>query len=76
MIPENLVHCERREAEGRFVEHQKIRPAHQGAADRQHLLFAAGKRAALLPVSFLEARKKAVNPFNVAGYAVLLSSRE
>ena len=38
---ENLRNQERSESEARFVEHQQFWLGHQGAADRQHLLFAA-----------------------------------
>ena len=37
-----------REAERRLVEHDQPRLAHQAAADRQHLLLAAGQRAGRL----------------------------
>ena len=36
---------QRREAEKRLVEEQQARLAHQRAADRQHLLLAAGQRS-------------------------------
>ena len=38
---EHLLDHDRRETERGFVEHQEARMAHQGAADRQHLLLAA-----------------------------------
>ena len=40
----------RREAERRLVEHDQFRRAHQAAADREHLLLAAGERAGRLPL--------------------------
>ena len=45
---EDLLHEERREAEGRLVEEQELRLGHQRAADREHLLLAAGERPARL----------------------------
>jgi hypothetical protein len=45
---ENLPRDQRGEAQRRLVQHQQAGPAHQRAADRQHLLFAAGQRAAAL----------------------------
>ena len=59
-IREDLLHHERREAEGRLVEQQEPRPQHQRARDRQHLLLAARQRAGLLPPPLLEAREIAV----------------
>ena len=37
----NLLEDDRRQPEGRFVQDQELRLHHQGARDRQHLLFAA-----------------------------------
>jgi hypothetical protein len=42
---------------GRLVEQQEPRPAHQGAADCQHLLLAARQRAAALLAPLGEARE-------------------
>ena len=39
---ENLARDQGRQAERRLVQHQQARAAHQRAADRQHLLLAAG----------------------------------
>jgi len=50
-----------REAEGGFVEHQEFRIAHQGAADGEHLLLAARKRAGDLFATLFQARKNAEN---------------
>ena len=36
---------ERRQPERRLVHQDEVRPRHQSAADRKHLLFAAGQRA-------------------------------
>ena len=45
----------RRQTHRRLVHQNRVRVAHQGAAHRQHLLFAAGKRARLLVAAFLQA---------------------
>jgi hypothetical protein len=50
---ENLLHHDRRQAHRRLVEQQQLGPAHQGAADGQHLLLAAGKRAGQLAGALL-----------------------
>ena len=42
--PLDLLHHDRREAQGRLVQHQQARLGHQAAADGQHLLLAAGQR--------------------------------
>ena len=39
---EDFLHDERRETERWLVEQQELRPQHQSARDRQHLLLAAG----------------------------------
>ena len=57
--PADLVHDLRREALGRLVHQQHARIAHQGAADRQHLLLAAGERARILRVPLLQPREQA-----------------
>ena len=49
------------DALGRFVEHQQFRPRHQGAADGQLLLLAAGKIAAAPAHHFGEHREQAEN---------------
>src|SRR6185369_14045652 len=43
---EDLLDHEGCEAHARLVEQQEPRPAHEGAADREHLLLAAGERSA------------------------------
>ena len=55
---ENLLHQQRRKAERGLVEHQQPRPAHQRAADREHLLLAARQRAAALADTFLQPRER------------------
>ena len=43
--PEDLLHHERGEPEGRLVEKEQARPQHQRAGEREHLLLPAGERA-------------------------------
>src|SRR5690606_41537472 len=45
---EDLLDDERGEPQRRLVEQEQLRPRHQRAADRQHLLLAARQRAAAL----------------------------
>ena len=45
---ENLLDDDRREAEGRLIKQEQRRAGHDRAGNRQHLLFAAGQRAARL----------------------------
>jgi hypothetical protein len=52
-----MLHDRRREPERGLVEHHQLRRAHQAAADRQHLLLAARKRAGRLAQALLQARK-------------------
>src|SRR5579872_6268960 len=54
---EDLARDQRRETKRRFVEEEQARAAHQGTADRQHLLFAAGQRAAALGQPLLQSRE-------------------
>ena len=65
--PEQFFDDQRREAEGRFVEEHQPGPQHQGAADRQHLLLAAGQCAGLLPAALPEARKMRVDLLDIGG---------
>ena len=58
MQVEDLLRDQRREAERGLVEQQQPRPAHQRARDRQHLLLAAGQRAAALAQALLQARQQ------------------
>src|SRR5258708_4641619 len=50
---------DRREAERRLVEHQELRLRHERAADREHLLLAAGERAREPRDALLEAGRSA-----------------
>ena len=49
---------QRRQTFGRLVENEQPRIGHQRAADRQHLLLAAGQQIAHLVGAFREARKQ------------------
>src|SRR6516165_11176983 len=62
---ENLARHERRQTERRLVQEQEPRPAHQRAADRKHLLFAAGKSAAALAAALLETREQRKHALDV-----------
>src|SRR5579863_1421159 len=55
------------EAFRRFVEQQHTRVAHQRAADRQHLLLAAGERAGELRMALAQLWKQLVNPLDIPG---------
>ena len=46
---------QRRQALGRFVEDEELRVGHQAAADRQHLLLAAGELVAHVAAALGEA---------------------
>ena len=56
----------RRQAKRGLVEQQQARAAHQRAADREHLLLAAGKAVCLLAAALAEAREVAVDAVDVA----------
>ena len=56
--PADLLDDDRREALGRLVEQQQPRAGAQDAADRQHLLLAAGKLGALAEQPLLEIGKQ------------------
>jgi hypothetical protein len=56
---EDLLDVERRQAERGLVEQQQLRPAHQRAGDRQHLLLAARQRAGALLAALFRIGKSA-----------------
>ena len=58
---------QRRQAFRWFVEQKHPRISHQGSSDRQHLLFAPGKRAGKLGVAFAQPRKHVVDPIDIPG---------
>ena len=66
---ENLLHHQRRQAEGRLVQQQQLRPQHQRARDREHLLLAAGQRARLLAQALLQAREIAEDALKILRHA-------
>src|SRR4051794_14174523 len=72
----DAVDDDRRQAERRLVEEQQLRLGHQGAADREHLLLAAGHRAALLTLALLEAREQRVHAVEVLADAGGIAARE
>ncbi len=63
---------QRRQAFGRLVENQQPRIGHQRAADRQHLLLAAGQLIAHAVGAFGEPRKQLVDPRKRPAAAVAL----
>src|SRR5579871_6103355 len=72
---EDFLDQERRQAERRLIQKEERRPVHQRAADRKHLLFAAGKLAGGLIEPFLEPRKVAVDTIEILGDAVAIVPR-
>ena len=56
---------DRGESQRRLVEDQDLRLHHQGAADRQHLLLAAGQRLRHLALPLLEDREQIEQPFEL-----------
>jgi hypothetical protein len=72
---EDVLHDQGRQAHGRFVQHQQARAAHQGPADRDHLLFAAGQRSRSLAGALGQPREQVQDEVEVAaelGLAALL----
>ena len=57
----------RGDAEGRLVEHEEFWVAHEGAADGEHLLFAAGKRTGGLFQALFHARENAEDVLAIFG---------
>src|SRR6478736_4264822 len=64
---EDGLHQQRRDAKRGLVQHQEFRLSHQCAADGQHLLLAAGKRARLLLLALRQPRKDAEHIVALAG---------
>src|ERR1700722_1283007 len=73
---EDLVDHQRREAERRLVEQQKLGVPHQRPADRQHLLLAAGKPTGRLSVSLAEDRKQSIDFVKQVGPRLAASGEE
>ena len=66
---------DRRQTQRRLVQHQQARPAHQRAADRHHLLLAAGQRAGKLALPFRQPRKQRMDAPQVGGDAGAVAAR-
>ena len=62
----DLLHDQRRQADGRFVQQQHARMGDQGAADGDHLLLAAGQRAGQLLAPLRQYREQRVDAFQLA----------
>ena len=58
MIVEDIAHDEGREAKRGLVQHEKLRPAHEGAPHGEHLALSAGEGAGELPPPLAQARKE------------------
>jgi len=61
----DLLHDHRRESFGRLVQHEETRAGPQDAADREHLLLAAGELRALALQPLAQVRKQLVNRLQV-----------
>ena len=72
---EDLLDQQRGQTQRGLVEHDHVRAAHERAAHGQHLLFTARKRAALLPVAFLQAGEQRIDTLDVLVDAVLVGTR-
>ena len=62
---EDALHKDRRETHRRLVQHEQRRARHQRAADRAHLLLAAGHRARLLALAFCKPREQREHALHV-----------
>ena len=71
----DLVDHQRRQTEGRLVEQHQLRPHHQRAADRQHLLLAARHGAGLLVRALAQPREIAVDALDIGGDAGAVAAR-
>ena len=58
---EDFLHQDRAEAHGGLIEEEQARPAHQAAGRREHLLLAAGERAAVLAGPLLQPREALIH---------------
>ena len=58
MIVEDIAHDEGREAKRGFVQHEKLRAAHEGAPHGEHLALAAREGAGELPSPLAQAREE------------------
>src|SRR3954451_16711924 len=64
---EHLLHEHRRQTERWLVEEEQAGVSHQGAADREHLLLAAGERPAKLALALPQAGKERVDALQIGG---------
>lgn len=76
MMEKNLLDDDRREAEGRLIKQEQRRTGHDRAGDRQHLLFAAGQRAARLGAALGEDGEQVENVVEVLFDVVLVVAEE
>src|SRR5262245_7501683 len=58
---QQVLHHDRRQAERQLVDQQQFGPAHDGAAERQHLPLAAGEEAADPALEIAELRKELID---------------
>ena len=72
---EDFLHQHRRQSHARFVQQQQSRTAQQRAADSEHLLLAAGKRAGKLAAAFGETREQAVGARHVPANPGAIAAR-
>jgi hypothetical protein len=63
----------RRQPERKLVDQQQLGFAHQGAADRAHLLLAARKRAGGLPPALCQDREQLVDAFEVGAQCIAVT---
>ena len=73
---ENGAYQQRSQPQRRLVQQKQARFGHQGPADGQHLLLAAGKRTRQLLLALQQAREKIKNPFQGAFAAGLVPDAE
>src|SRR5207245_3933932 len=67
---EEVVDHRGREAERGLVEQQHLRPAHQAARDREHLLLAAREQAGALMQPFPQPREALEHGLDIAGHRI------
>ena len=70
----DLRHHDRRQPERRLVEQQVLRLRHEAAGDGEHLLLAAGERAAELSAPLAQAREKVVARREIGGEVAPVSA--
>lgn len=65
-----------RQAQGGFVQQKELGSGHQRAADGEHLLFSAGKRAARLAATFSQNGEEAENILHILFDALAVAAPE